>query len=221
MPSPGRRRLLVLLLIAALLAAFFASGAHRYLSFERLKAEQAQVQAWYHAHPAATAGAFFLLYVAITGLSIPGATVLTLIAGAIFGLAAGTVLVSFASSLGATLAFLAARFVLRDWVRSRFRPQLESIDRGVQREGAFYLFTLRLIPAVPFFLINLAMGVTAMRPWTFYWVSQLGMLAGTLVYVNAGTQLGALATPAGILSPGLIGAFVLLGVFPLAAKKTV
>src|ERR1051325_7460886 len=219
MPSPGRRRLLVLLLIAALLAAFFASGAHRYLSFERLKAEQAQVQAWYHAHPAATAGAFFLLYVAITGLSIPGATVLTLIAGAIFGLAAGTVLVSFASSLGATLAFLASRFVLRDWVRGRFRPQLESVDRGVQREGAFYLFTLRLIPAVPFFVINLAMGLTAMRPWTFYWVSQLGMLAATVVYVNAGTQLAAIGSPAGILSPGLIGAFILLGIFPLAAKK--
>ena len=219
MPSPGRRRLLVLLLIVVLLAAFFASGAHRYLGFDRLKAEQAQVQTWYHAHPAATAGAFFLLYVAITGLSIPGAAVLTLIAGAIFGLAWGTLLVSFASSLGATLAFLVSRFVLRDWVRSRFRPHLESVDRGVQREGAFYLFTLRLIPAVPFFAINLAMGLTAMRPWTFYWVSQLGMLAATIVYVNAGTQLAAIRSPAGILSPGLIGAFILLGVFPLAAKK--
>src|SRR5919108_1979881 len=144
MPSPGRRRLLVLLLIAALLAAFFASGAHRYLSFERLKAEQAQVQAWYHAHPAATAGSFFLLYVAITGLSIPGATVLTLIAGALFGLLWGTVLVSFAASLGATCAFLLSRYVLRDWVRRRFAPELERVDRGIAREGALYLFTLRL-----------------------------------------------------------------------------
>src|SRR5438067_6249856 len=203
MPSPGRRRLLVLVLIIALLAAFFASGAHRYLTFERLKAEQAQVQAWYRAHPAATAGAFFLLYVAITGLSIPGATLLTLVAGAIFGLAWGTVLVSFASSLGATLAFLASRYVLRDWVRSRFRPQLEGVDRGVQREGALYLFTLRLIPAVPFFVINLAMGLTAMRSWTFYWVSQLGMLAATIVYVNAGTQLAGIRSAAGILSPAL------------------
>jgi pyruvate/2-oxoglutarate dehydrogenase complex dihydrolipoamide dehydrogenase (E3) component/uncharacterized membrane protein YdjX (TVP38/TMEM64 family) len=219
MPSPGRRRLLVLLVLVAVIAAFFASGAYRYLGFQAIKAEQAQVQDWYRAHPAATAAAFFLLYVAITGLSIPGATVLTLIAGAIFGLAWGTVLVSFASSLGATLAFLASRFVLRDWVRGRFRAQIENVDRGVRREGAFYLFTLRLIPAVPFFVINLAMGLTAMRPWTFYGVSQLGMLPATLVYVNAGTQLAAIRSPAGILSPALIGAFILLGIFPLAAKK--
>ncbi|HZS68867.1 MAG TPA: FAD-dependent oxidoreductase [Burkholderiales bacterium] len=214
-------RLVVLLLVAAAIIAFFASGAHRYLSFERLKAEQAHLDAWYRAHPAATAAGFFALYVAVTGLSIPGAAVLTLVAGALFGVVRGTVLVSFASALGATIAFLVSRFVLRDWVRSRYRAQLESIDRGVQREGAFYLFTLRLLPAVPFFLINLAMGITAMRPWTFYWVSQLGMLAGTVVYVNAGRHLAAVTTPGDILSPGLITAFVLLGVFPLAAKKSI
>src|SRR5438067_1245172 len=223
MPNAGRSvvatRLLVLLLIAAALVAFFASGAYRYLTFEHIKAEQARVDAWYRAHPGATAAAFFALYVAITALSIPGATVLTLIGGAVFGLLWGTLLVSFAASLGATLAFLASRFILRDWVRSRFGPQLARVDRGVQREGALYLFTLRLIPAVPFFVINLAMGLTAMRPWTFYWVSQVGMLAGTLVYVNAGTQLAAIATPRQILSPALIGAFVLLGIFPLLAKK--
>ena len=214
-------RLVVLLLVAAAIIAFFASGAHRYLSFERLKAEQAHLDAWYRAHPAATAAGFFALYVAVTGLSIPGAAVLTLVAGALFGVVRGTLLVSFASALGATIAFLVSRFVLRDWVRSRYRAQLESIDRGVQREGAFYLFTLRLLPAVPFFLINLAMGITAMRPWTFYWVSQLGMLAGTVVYVNAGRHLAAVTTPGDILSPGLITAFVLLGVFPLAAKKSI
>jgi len=214
-------RLVVLLLVAAAIIAFFASGAHRYLSFERLKAEQAHLDAWYRAHPAATAAGFFALYVAVTGLSIPGAAVLTLVAGALFGVVGGTLLVSFASALGATIAFLVSRFVLRDWVRSRYRAQLESIDRGVQREGAFYLFTLRLLPAVPFFLINLAMGITAMRPWTFYWVSQLGMLAGTVVYVNAGRHLAAVTTPGDILSPGLITAFVLLGVFPLAAKKSI
>ena len=208
-------------MLLALLAAFFASGAHRYLSFEALKGEQVRVAAWYHAHPIGTSAAFFAAYVTMAALSIPGATVLTLIAGAVFGLAWGTVLVSFASALGATAALLASRYVLRDWVRGRFGARLEAIDRGVQREGAFYLFTLRLIPAVPFFVINLAMGLTAIRPWTFYWVSQLGMLAGTLVYVNAGTQLARLSSPAGILSPGLIGAFVLLGVFPLAAKKTI
>jgi len=221
---PGARRggrLLVLLLIAAALIAFFASGAHRYLSFERLKAEQAHLEAWYGAHPLGTAAGFFALYVAVTGLSIPGAVVLTLVAGALFGLARGTLLVSFASALGATIAFFVSRFVLRDWVRSRYRAQLAPIDRGVQKEGAFYLFTLRLIPAVPFFLINLAMGVTALRPWTFYWVSQLGMLAGTIVYVNAGTHLAAVTTPQDILSPGLITALVLLGVFPLAAKKSI
>src|SRR5205814_764374 len=225
MPNAGRSvvatRLLVLLLIAAALVAFFASGAYRYLTFEHIKAEQAGVDAWYRAHPGATAAAFLALYVAITALSIPGATVLTLIGGAVFGLLWGTVLVSFAASLGATLAFLASRFILRDWVRSRFGTQLARVDRGVQREGALYLFTLRLIPAVPFFVINLAVGLTAMRPWTFYWVSQVGMLAGTLVYVNAGTQLAAIATPRQILSPALIGALVLLGIFPLVAKKVI
>ena len=214
-------RLLVLLLVAAAIIAFFASGAYRYLSFERLKAEQAHLDAWYRAHPLGTAAGFFLLYVAVTGLSIPGALVLTIVAGAIFGLVRGTILVSFASALGATIAFLVSRFVLRGWVHRHYRAQLETIDRGVQKEGGFYLFTLRLTPAVPFFLINLAMGITAMRAWTFYWVSQLGMLAGTIVYVNAGTHLAAVTTPRDILSPGLITAFVLLGVFPLAAKKTV
>ncbi|HET7364119.1 MAG TPA: FAD-dependent oxidoreductase [Burkholderiales bacterium] len=221
---PGARRggrLLVLLLVAAALVAFFASGAHRYLSFERLKAEQAHLEAWYSAHPVAVAAGFFALYVAVTGLSIPGALVLTLVAGAIFGLVGGTVLVSFASALGATIAFLVSRFVLGDWVRSHYRAQLAPIDRGVEKEGAFYLFTLRLIPAVPFFVINLAMGVTTMRPWTFYWVGQLGMLPATIVYVNAGTHLAAIAAPGDILSAGLITALVLLGVFPLAAKKAI
>src|SRR2546421_4396598 len=219
MPRLRGGRLLVLLLIAAALVAFFASGAHRYLGFERLKAEQAQLETWYRAHPAGTAAGFFVLYVAVTGLSIPGAAVLTVVAGAIFGLARGTILVSFASALGATIAFLVSRFVLREWVQRRYRATLEPIDRGVQKEGAFYLFTLRLLPAVPFFLINLAMRLTAMRPWTFYWVSQLGMLAGTLVYANAGTQLAAIDSPRAILSPAVIGAFVLLGIFPLVAKK--
>jgi len=147
--------------------------------------------------------------------------VMTLVGGAVFGLAWGTVLVSFASSIGATLAFLASRFLLRDWVQARFGQQLGALNAGVAKEGGLYLFTLRLIPAVPFFVINLAMGLTPIRAWTFYWVSQLGMLAGTVVYVNAGTQLAAIQSPAGILSPGLIGAFVLLGVFPLIAKRIV
>src|SRR3954464_2352715 len=217
----GKARLFVLVLIAIALAAFFASGAHRYFTFENIKAQQAALQGGYRAHPAQTAGGFFLLYVAVTSLSIPGAAVLTLVAGAIFGLGLGALIVSFGAALGATIAFTLSRFVLRDWVRSRYAAALERIDRGVQKEGALYLFTLRLIPAVPYFLINLLMGLTAMRAWTFYWVSQLGMVPGTLVYSNAGTQLAATASPAGIPPPGGIGAFLLLGFFPLLAKKAI
>ncbi|HYR34646.1 MAG TPA: FAD-dependent oxidoreductase [Burkholderiales bacterium] len=222
MPSAGARRLLVLLLIVAALAAFFAAGAERYFTFENIRAQQAAIDAYHHAHPWRTAIGYFALYVALTGLSLAGAaTVLTLAAGAIFGLVWGTVLVSFAASIGATIAFLASRLVLRDWVQSRFGRPLEAINRGVAREGGFYLFTLRLIPAVPYFAINLAMGLTPMRTWTFYWVSQLGMLAGTIVYVNAGTQLARIESPRGIVSWQLLGALVLLGLFPLAAKKLV
>jgi pyruvate/2-oxoglutarate dehydrogenase complex dihydrolipoamide dehydrogenase (E3) component/uncharacterized membrane protein YdjX (TVP38/TMEM64 family) len=217
----SRSRLLLLAVIAIAVATFFAAGGHRYLGFESLKAQQAAIQEYYGAHPWQAAAAFFAVYVAVTGLSLPGAAIMTLVAGAIFGLLWGTVLVSFASSIGATLAFLASRFVLRDWVQQKFAGPLRAINAGVEKEGGFYLFTLRLIPAIPFFAINLAMGLVPMRAWTFYWVSQLGMLAGTVVYVNAGTQLAAIESPAGILSPGLIGAFVLLGFFPLIAKRVV
>ena len=215
-----RGRLLVLLVLAAAVAAFFALGGQRYLTFENAKAQQEALRGFYERHPFQTAGLFFLVYVAVTGLSLPGAALMTLVAGALFGLLWGTLVVSFASTLGATLAFLASRFVLRDWVHDRFSPALQRVDQGVRKEGAFYLFTLRLIPVVPFFVINLAMGLTAMRARTFYWVSQLGMLAGTLVYVNAGTQLARISSTRDILSPELLGAFALLGVFPLAAKKT-
>jgi pyruvate/2-oxoglutarate dehydrogenase complex dihydrolipoamide dehydrogenase (E3) component/uncharacterized membrane protein YdjX (TVP38/TMEM64 family) len=214
-------KLLVLVVAALLAAAFFALGGHRYLTFESIKAQQAAIQSYYAGHPWQTAAGFFLIYVAVTALSLPGAAVMTLVAGAIFGLLWGTVIVSFASSIGATLAYLASRFLFRDWVQQKFGQQLRAINEGVEKEGGFYLFTLRLIPAVPFFVINLAMGLTPIRAWTFYWVSQLGMLAGTIVYVNAGTQLAEISSPAGILSPGLIGAFVLLGIFPLIAKKIV
>jgi pyruvate/2-oxoglutarate dehydrogenase complex dihydrolipoamide dehydrogenase (E3) component/uncharacterized membrane protein YdjX (TVP38/TMEM64 family) len=215
----SRARLLVLGLIALVIAAFFLAGGPRYVNLEFLKAQQAAFQSWQAAYPWRTALGFFLFYVAVTGLSLPGAALLTLVGGALFGLLFGTVIVSFAASAGATLAFLASRFLLRDWVQQRFGRHLEPINRGVHREGAFYLFTLRLIPAVPFFVINLVMGLMPMRVRTFYWVSQLGMLPGTLVYVNAGRQLAAVETPRDILSPGLIAAFVLLGVFPLVAKK--
>jgi pyruvate/2-oxoglutarate dehydrogenase complex dihydrolipoamide dehydrogenase (E3) component/uncharacterized membrane protein YdjX (TVP38/TMEM64 family) len=215
----SRARLLVVIFLAAVVLAFFAAGGHRYLSFDYVKTQQSAIQAWYASHPWGAVIGFFLLYVAVAGLSLPGAALLTLLAGAIFGLLWGTLIVSFASSVGATLALLASRFVLRDWVQARFSRQLQGINRGIEKEGAFYLFTLRLIPAVPFFVINLAMGLTPMRAAAFYWVSQLGMLPGTLVYVNAGTQLGRIESPQGILSWQLIGAFVLLGIFPLIAKK--
>src|SRR5206468_1508177 len=189
MPSAGRGRLLVLFVIVLALAAFFAAGAQRYFTFENIKAQQAAVDAYYHAHPWQTALAYFALYIALTGLSLAGAaTLLTLLGGAIFGLLWGTLIVSFASSIGATVAFLVSRLVLRDWVQSRFGRSLETINRGIEREGGLYLFTLRLIPAVPYFAINLAMGLTPIRTWTFYWVSQLGMLAGTLGYVHAATH---------------------------------
>jgi pyruvate/2-oxoglutarate dehydrogenase complex dihydrolipoamide dehydrogenase (E3) component/uncharacterized membrane protein YdjX (TVP38/TMEM64 family) len=215
----SRARLFVLGVLFLAVAAFFIAGGQRYFSFEYVKAQQAAIDNWYALHPWQTALGFFLLYIAVTGLSLPGATLLTLVAGAIFGLLWGTLIVSFASSLGATLALLASRFALRDWVQSRFSRQLHGINRGMEKEGALYLFTLRLIPVVPFFVINLAMGLTPIRARTFYWVSQLGMLPATLVYVNAGTQLAAIDSPGGILSPGLLGALVLLGLFPLLAKK--
>jgi pyruvate/2-oxoglutarate dehydrogenase complex dihydrolipoamide dehydrogenase (E3) component/uncharacterized membrane protein YdjX (TVP38/TMEM64 family) len=217
----SRGRLAVALLAAAAVSVFFAAGGHRYLSLDHLKAQQAALQDWRAAHPAGSAAAFFAAYVAVTGLSLPGAALLTLLAGALFGLLWGTIIVSFASSIGATLAFLASRFVLRDWVHASYGTQLQAINRGVEREGGFYLFTLRLIPAVPFFVINLAMGLTPMRAGTFYWVSQLGMLAGTIVYVYAGTQLGRIGSLGDVLSPGLIGAFLALGFFPLVAKRAV
>jgi pyruvate/2-oxoglutarate dehydrogenase complex dihydrolipoamide dehydrogenase (E3) component/uncharacterized membrane protein YdjX (TVP38/TMEM64 family) len=214
-------RLLLLLAIGVAVALFFALDLGQYLSLDRLKAQQDTIAAYRAAHPLAAAAAYFALYVAVTALSLPGAALMTLAGGAVFGLLWGTVIVSFASSIGATLAFLAARFLLRDWVMARFGRRLAAIDAGVRKEGAFYLFTLRLVPAFPFFLVNLLLGLTAMKARTFYWVSQLGMLAGTVVYVNAGTQLARIDSLAGIVSPGLLLSFALLGVFPLIANRIV
>jgi pyruvate/2-oxoglutarate dehydrogenase complex dihydrolipoamide dehydrogenase (E3) component/uncharacterized membrane protein YdjX (TVP38/TMEM64 family) len=210
---------LLVLAIALAVVAFFAFDLGRFLSLGFLKDSQAQLGALFEAQPLGVAAAYFAVYTLATAVSFPGAVVLTLAGGALFGLGWGLLIVSFASSVGATLAFLAARFVLRDSIESRFGARLAEINRGIEKDGAFYLFTLRLIPVVPFFVINLVMGLTQMRTWTFYWVSQLGMLAGTAVYVNAGTQLGRIDSLQGILSPALIGSFVLLGVFPLLARR--
>jgi pyruvate/2-oxoglutarate dehydrogenase complex dihydrolipoamide dehydrogenase (E3) component/uncharacterized membrane protein YdjX (TVP38/TMEM64 family) len=213
----------VLLLVAVLLGivAFFSMGLDRYFSLAFLKESQASLAALREQQPLQLALGFFLVYVAVTALSLPGAVIVTLAGGAIFGLGWGLLLVSFASSIGATLAFLTARFLLRDSVQSRFGQRLADVNKGIQKDGALYLFTLRLIPVVPFFVINLLMGLTSMKTRTYYWVSQLGMLAGTAVYVNAGTQLGKLDSLQGILSPTLLGSFVLLGLFPLIARKIV
>jgi pyruvate/2-oxoglutarate dehydrogenase complex dihydrolipoamide dehydrogenase (E3) component/uncharacterized membrane protein YdjX (TVP38/TMEM64 family) len=217
----SRKKLVLVVVLLALVVAFFTLDLGRFLSLEYIKQRQADFAALYAERPLPFIAGFLLIYIVSVALSVPGATVLTLAAGAFFGLLAGTVIVSFASSIGATLAFLAARYVLRDSVQARFGARLGEIDKGIEKDGAFYLFTLRLVPLVPFFVINLLMGLTRMKAWTFYWVSQLGMLAGTVVYVNAGTQLARIDSLRGILSPGLIGSFVLLGIFPLIAKKIV
>ncbi|MBI4290157.1 MAG: FAD-dependent oxidoreductase [Betaproteobacteria bacterium] len=217
----SRAKLLVVVVIAIAVLAFFAFDVGRYLNLEFFKAQHAAFATYYQSHPLGAALGFFVAYVAVTGLSLPGAAIMTLAGGAIFGLLWGTLLVSFASSIGATLAFLASRFVLRDWVQQRFGRQLRPVNEGFAKEGGFYLFTLRLVPAFPFFVINLLMGLTPIRAWTFYWVSQAGMLAGTMVYVNAGTQLARIDSLRGILSPALIISMSLLGVFPLVAKKIV
>lgn len=207
--------------IAALVAAFFAFDLQHYLTLETLKSQQAAIEAYRSNHPGLAVAVYALTYIAVTGLSLPGATILTLAGGAVFGLLWGTLIVSFVSTIGATLAFLAARFLFRDAVESRFGDRLNVINKGMDKQGALYLFTLRLVPVFPFFVINLVMGLTNLKTQTFYWVSQVGMLAGTMVYVNAGTQLGKLESLSGILSPGLIGSFALLGVFPLLANKIV
>ncbi|WP_049722357.1 FAD-dependent oxidoreductase [Gilvimarinus polysaccharolyticus] len=215
------KRLLIVAIIIALITTFFATGLNDYLTLAQLKNSQAQFDLWLNQYPLAVPLAFFAVYVLVTALSLPGAAIMTLAGGALFGLTQGLLLVSFASSIGATLAFLAARFLLRGSVERRFGDRLKAINRGVEREGAFYLFTLRLVPVFPFFIINLVMGLTRLKTWTFYWVSQLGMLGGTIVYVNAGTQLAEIDSVGGIFSPGLILSFALLGVFPWLAKAIV
>ena len=215
----NRSKLIVIVLLVAAVAAFFAFDLGRFLSLDALRAQQATLATLYAERPLAVIGVYFLVYVAVTALSLPGATILTLAGGAVFGLWIGTLVTSFASSIGATLAFLASRYLFRDAVKKRFGARLEAVDAGLAKDGAYYLFTLRLVPLVPFFVINLLMGLTRMKVLTFYLVSQIGMLAGTLVYVNAGTELARLDSLRGILSPGLVGSLVLLGVFPLVARK--
>ena len=213
------KKIVIALLVLAALAAFWALDLHRYFTLEYIKQSRLEFQALYAQHPVLVVGAYMLIYIVITALSLPGATVATLAGGAMLGFWPALIAVSFASSIGATLACFLARFVLRDWVQKKFGDKLEPINQGMEREGAFYLFTLRLVPIFPFFVINLVMGLTRLPLFTYYWVSQVGMLPGTVVYVFAGTELGKLTSLSDILSPGLITAFIILGLFPLVVKK--
>lgn len=211
-----KSRLLILIVLIAAISAFFVFDLKQYLSLDYFKTQQAAIAAYYAAHPVATIAIFFFAYVAIAALSLPGAGIATLVGGALFGMVTGVIVVSFASSIGATLAFLASRFLLNDWVQGKHGARMKPINEGIEKEGAFYLFALRLVPAVPFFIVNLLMGLTKIKTWTFYWVSQLGMFAGTLVYVYAGTKLGEFK-----VTWQLLLAFALLGIFPLVAKKVI
>ncbi len=215
------KKLFLILLVVILISSFFIFDIDKMLTLEGIKNIPAQIASWYDNDPWQVVAIYFILYVLVTGLSLPGAVFMTLAGGAIFGLFWGTVIISFASTIGATGAFLVARYLLKDVMEARFTEKLQAINMGIEREGAFYLFTLRLVPIFPFFLINILMGLTRIRTITYYWVSQLGMLAGTIVYVNAGTQLAQLETVSGILSPPLLLSFTLLGIFPLLAKKLI
>lgn len=212
------KKILLVLIIVALVVSALVFDVGQYLSLEVLKERQQQLNQLFSNSPWTMFAICFVIYVTVTALSLPGAAVLTLASGAIFGLGWGLLLASFASSLGALLAFLSARFVLRDWVEQKFGERLKTINSGMKRDGAFYLLSLRLVPILPFFVINLAMGLTQIKSWTFYWISQLGMLLGTLAYVNAGTQLAQIQSLNDVLSANLLGAFALLGIMPLIAK---
>ena len=214
-----KSKIALLVVIAAAIGAFFYFDLGRFLSLEGFKTQQAALSAFVAANPWQSALAFFAAYVAVAALSLPGALIMTLAAGAIFGFGRGVAIVSFASAIGATLAFLSSRFLLRDWVQAKFGDRLKPINDGVTKDGPFYLFALRLVPLFPFFVVNLVMGLTTIKTWPFYWVSQIGMLAGTAVFVNAGTQLAQISSLKGIVSPAILGSFALLGIFPIIAKK--
>jgi uncharacterized membrane protein YdjX (TVP38/TMEM64 family) len=205
--------------IIILIILFKILGLGQYLTLDYLKGSQEKFSVLYTNNRLTVISVYFIIYILVTALSLPGAAVMTLAGGAMFGFWIGFIVVSFASTIGATLACLVARFLLRDWVQNKFGDKLTAINEGIAKEGAFYLFSLRLVPIFPFFVINLVLGLTKMNLLTFYWVSQIGMLPGTMVYVNAGKELAKVDSLAGILSPGLILSFVVLGLFPITVKK--
>ena len=213
------KKVSILGVLIVIVGLFFYFDLGRFLSLEYLKESQARFQELYQQNRIAVLGSYMLIYVVVTALSLPGAAVMTLAGGGLFGLITGTVAVSFASTIGATCACLASRFFLRDWVQNKFGEKLQTINEGIDKEGAFYLFSLRLIPIFPFFIINLLMGLTTMPIRTYFWVSQLGMLPATIVYVNAGNELAKIDSLSGIVSPSLIASFAVLGLFPITVKK--
>jgi uncharacterized membrane protein YdjX (TVP38/TMEM64 family) len=219
MKSTTINKILIVLAVLALILLFRVLHLDHYLTLSYLKASREQFAQAYAERTVLVIACYVLIYVVATALSLPGAVILTLAGGALFGLVTGTIVISFASTVGATLACLVSRYLLRDWVQARFGDKLQRINEGMEQEGGWYLFTLRLIPVFPFFIINLAMGLTRIKISTYYGVSQLGMLPATIVYVNAGKELGKVETLAGILSPSLIVSFVLLGLFPITVKK--
>lgn len=222
MSNNAKKKLLILAGVLALIVTFKVLNLGQYLNLAYLKESQATFSNYYHEHQVLTIVSYMLIYITATALSLPGAAILTLAGGALFGLVTGTIIISFASTIGATLACIVSRYLLQGWVQDKFGDdKLTKINQGMEEEGAFYLFTLRLVPIFPFFIINLVMGLTKIPIKTFYWVSQIGMLPATLVYVNAGRELAKIDSLSGILSPGLLFSFVLLGIFPLAAKKII
>jgi len=214
-------KIAVLVLILTIVAAFKFFHLGQYLTLAHIKESGQEYVLLYKEHKAFVIASYMVIYILATSLSLPGAVVLTIAGGALFGLLTGTIVVSFASTIGATLACFVSRFFLRDWVEEKFSDKIGKVNEGIKKEGAFYLFSLRLIPIFPFWLINLVMGVTKMRLVTFYWISQIGMFPATVVYVNAGKELAKVDSLKGILSPELLGSFALLGIFPLAAKRII
>jgi len=211
-------RLALVALLAAAVSIFFLLGGDRYLSWDSLRGQVDSFKEQVHEHLLWSVVLYFVLYVTVTALSLPVATGVTLIGGALFDPWLGTAVISLAATAGATLAFLSSRFLFRAWVERRFGPRLQSLNRGVVRDGAYYLFTLRLVPIFPFFLVNLGMGLTGIRVWTYVWVSYLGMLPATFIYANVGDKLAGINTPADVLSPGMVLALALLGIMPLTLK---
>ena len=212
---------ILILALLALIFLFFHYNLGQYFTLEYIKGQQDSFAQAYAESPLNTIALYMLIYIASTALSLPGAAILTLLGGALFGVTTGTIIVSFASTIGATLSFLASRFILKDWVQQKFGKSLDKVNQGIQKDGAFYLFTIRMIPAFPFFIVNLVMGLTPMKIITYFFTSQAGMLAGTIVYVNAGTQLAQIDSLKGILSPNLILSFCLLALFPIVSKKII